>query len=57
LLFSGYLPAYVYRAGGLDGRFSLRELRERGRISERARQSGPGDDFPAYIRQCVPKLD
>jgi Domain of unknown function (DUF4105) len=56
LLFTGYLPAYVYRAGGLDGRYSLRELRERGRISERARRVGRGDDFSACIRQGIPEL-
>ena len=27
LLFTGYLPAYVYRVGGLDQRFTLEELR------------------------------
>jgi hypothetical protein len=57
LLFSGYLPAYVYRVGGLDRRFSLRELREGGRISQRARQAGDRADFSALIRQGIPGLD
>jgi Domain of unknown function (DUF4105) len=56
LLFSGYLPAYVYRAGGLDRRYSLKELRERGRISERARRAGGGEDFSTYIRKELPGL-
>src|ERR1700686_4969374 len=37
LIFYGYLPEYVYRVRGLDQRYSLEELRARGRISERAR--------------------
>ena len=36
VLFSGYLPEYVYSLGGLDGRYTLTELRELGRITERA---------------------
>jgi Domain of unknown function (DUF4105) len=56
LLFTGYLPAYVYRAGGLDRRYSLGELRERGRISERARRAGRGEDFSTCIRQGIPEL-
>ena len=30
VLFSGYLPEYVYSLGGLDGRYPLTELRELG---------------------------
>jgi Domain of unknown function (DUF4105) len=56
LLFTGYLPAYVYRAGGLDRRYSLRELRERGRISARARGAGRGEDFSTSIRRGIPEL-
>jgi Domain of unknown function (DUF4105) len=56
LLFTGYLPTYVYRAGGLDRRYSLGELRERGRISERARRAGRGEDFSTCIRQGIPEL-
>ncbi len=57
LLFSGYLPAYVYRVGGLDQRHSLRELRDRGAISLRARQAGDGEDFSAVIRRGIPELE
>jgi hypothetical protein len=54
LLFTGYLPAYVYSVGGLDQRFSLEELRALGRITDRARQSDRSDTFSADIRKGIP---
>jgi Domain of unknown function (DUF4105) len=57
LLFSGYLPAYVYGVGGLDQRYSLEELRERGRITERAKLSDRSETFSADIRRGVPGID
>jgi hypothetical protein len=57
LLFSGYLPAYVYGVGGLDRRYSLEELRQRGRITERAKQSDRSETFSADIRRNVPGID
>jgi len=51
LLFSGYLPEYVYRIGGLDRRHSLAELRAHGRITERAKQSDRSESFSADIRR------
>ncbi len=51
LLFSGYMPEYVYRVGGLDSRLALEELRERGYISERARQCPRPQDFSRTIRE------
>ncbi|HEY6619303.1 MAG TPA: DUF4105 domain-containing protein [Steroidobacteraceae bacterium] len=57
LLFTGYLPAYVYRVGGLDQRFTLAELRALGRITGRARQSDRSDSFSADIRKGIPALD
>jgi len=57
LLFTGYLPAYVYRVGGLDQRFTLEELRALGRITDRARQSDRSDTFSADIRKGIPTLD
>ena len=54
LLFSGYLPEYVHRVGGLDRRYSLEELRERGRITERARKSDRSESFSADIRRGIP---
>ena len=55
LLLTGYLPQYVYRVGGLDPRYTLEELRNRGRITERAR-SADGAGFSADIRRGVPEL-
>jgi hypothetical protein len=54
LLFSGYLPEYVYRVGGLDRRYSLEELRERGHISGRAELSDRSENFSADIRRGIP---
>jgi hypothetical protein len=53
LILSGYLPEYVYRVGGLDRRYSLQELRARGRITERARKADRSDSFSADIRQGI----
>jgi hypothetical protein len=57
LLFTGYLPAYVYRVGGLDQRYSLEELRALGRITDRAKQSDRSDTFSADIRRGIPAID
>jgi hypothetical protein len=57
LLLSGYLPAYVYKVGGLDARYSLEELRTRGRITERAKESDRRDTFSADIRRGVPPVE
>jgi hypothetical protein len=54
LLLTGYLPGYVYAVGGLDRRYPLDELRARGRITERARQSDRSPTFSADIRRGVP---
>ena len=56
LLFSGYLPEYVYRVGGLDARYTLKELRAFGRITERARRTDHSSTFSADIREGVPSL-
>ncbi len=56
LLLSGYLPSYVYKIGGLDSRFSLEELRARGRITERAKKSDRRDTFSADIREGIPPV-
>src|ERR1700719_2260716 len=57
LLLTGYLPAYVYRVGGLDQRHSLAELRALGRITERAKLSDRSDTFSEDIRRGIPPLD
>jgi len=54
LLFSGYLPSYVYKVGGLDTRYTLEELRARGRITERAKAADRSPTFSADIRRGVP---
>ncbi|HEY1492423.1 MAG TPA: DUF4105 domain-containing protein, partial [Steroidobacteraceae bacterium] len=56
VLFSGYLPEYVYALGGLDTRYPLAQLRTLGRITERARQAGDGAGFSAAIRAGIPEL-
>jgi hypothetical protein len=57
LLFTGYLPAYVYRVGGLDQRFTLEELRALGRITDRAKRSDRSDSFSHDIREGIPSID
>jgi hypothetical protein len=57
LLFTGYLPAYVYQVGGLDQRFTLEELRALGRITDRARQSDRSDTFSEDIRRGIPVIE
>ncbi|WP_313053468.1 Lnb N-terminal periplasmic domain-containing protein [Pseudomonas lopnurensis] len=54
LLLTGYLPGYVQDAGGLEADLSLEQLRERGRITERALQADDSPDFSRLIRQGVP---
>jgi hypothetical protein len=56
VIFTGYLPAYVYKVGGLDRRYPLAELRERGRITERAHSSDRSSTFSADIRRGIPEL-
>jgi hypothetical protein len=56
VVFSGYLPEYVYSIGGLDVRYSLEELRTRGRITQRAQAAGESRDFSAEIRSGIPVL-
>ena len=57
VLFSGYLPEYVYSIGGLDSRYPLEELRSLGYISERAKRANGSADFSALIRQGIPPLN
>ncbi len=57
LLLTGYLPAYVYQVGGLDQRFTLKELRALGRITERAKQSANSASFSEDIRRGIPVID
>ena len=50
LLLTGYLPEYLYQVGALDRNVPIAELRQRGRITGRARSSKAGDDFSRVIR-------
>jgi hypothetical protein len=54
IVLNGHLPSLVYAHGLMDTRFTLDELRERGRINGRAKQAGLGAGFSAAIRQGVP---
>jgi hypothetical protein len=56
ILLDGYLPGYVYEVGGLDSRYTLKQLRDMGRITDRARQSGDSDSFSIDIRRGIPPI-
>ena len=57
LWYSGYMPEYMYGVGRLDRRYSLAELRDRGFVTERARQTERKPSFSVDIRQGVPGTD
>jgi hypothetical protein len=57
ILLDGYLPGYVYEVGGLDSRYTLDQLRDMGRITDRARQSGDSDSFSVDIRRGIPPIE
>jgi Domain of unknown function (DUF4105) len=57
LLLTGYLPQYVYAVGGLDTRYSLAQLRQLGRITERAKQADASALFSQDIRRGIPPLE
>ena len=50
LILTGYLPDYLYKVGVVDQSVSIDELRQRGRITERARNCATADDFSRAIR-------
>jgi hypothetical protein len=50
LLLTGYLPGYLQKIGVVDAALSTDELRRRARITHRALQSAPQDDFSNDIR-------
>ena len=50
LLLTGYLPEYLYKVGALDQSTPIEEQRQRARITDKARNSKPGDDFSRAIR-------
>jgi hypothetical protein len=56
LVFTGFLPGYVYSVGGLDQRYTLKQLRTFGKITERARQADGSASFSQDIRAGIPPL-
>ena len=56
ILLSGYLPEYVYRVHGLDQRFTLTELEQRGAISQRGLESNRSSNYSEDIRRGIPPL-
>lgn len=54
LLLTGYLPGYLYQVGALDRDVPLELLRQRGRITERARAVRPEENFSQAIRRGMP---
>lgn len=54
LLLSGRLPSYVQAVNGMASKRPLTELKQRGRISQLAREAGDSKRFSSLIRQGVP---
>lgn len=52
LLLTGYLPEYLHRVGAIDRSVPVEILRQRSRISERARATAAGADFSKAIRKA-----
>lgn len=50
LLLTGYLPEYLHEVGALEQSLSIDTLRERGRITLRARSATAAGDFSRVIR-------
>ncbi|NYE26578.1 Lnb N-terminal periplasmic domain-containing protein [Pigmentiphaga litoralis] len=57
LLLSSMLDGYVYDAGALTQGYPLETLRERGRITDRARAADADPDFSIAIRRGIPGAD
>lgn len=57
LLLSGYFADYVFDHGVLTPGYSFAQLRQAGRITQRALLSGVQDDYSKRIRQGVPGVD
>ncbi|MGE8258264.1 MAG: DUF4105 domain-containing protein [Stenotrophomonas sp.] len=54
LLLSGYLAEYAQDVGALAPGVPYAELQAKGRITDRALQMAPGDNFSAVIRRGIP---
>lgn len=55
VLVSGYVPDLAYEIGAVDTRIPLDALKERAKISEKARAIGNAPDFSARLREGIPK--
>jgi Domain of unknown function (DUF4105) len=55
VLVSGYVPDLAYEIGAVDTRISLDALKEKAKISEKARIIGDAPDFSVRIRDGVPR--
>lgn len=56
LLASGYFARYVHQHGGLAPGYDYPQLEAAGRITERARAVGEGEEFSSRIRAGVPGI-
>ena len=56
LLASGYFDDYLQQLGALPAGVAAAELKQRGRITERARADGGSAQFSQHIRQGVPGI-
>jgi Domain of unknown function (DUF4105) len=50
LLLTGYLPEYLHKIGAVDTSVSVEQLRQRGRITDRALKTTAADTFSQAIR-------
>jgi hypothetical protein len=54
VIFSGYLPEYVYDLKAMDTRMPFERLRKLSRIHDRAARADADPDFSARIREGIP---
>lgn len=57
LLVNGSLDSLLYLRGSVDTSIPFDELRRRSDITEAAKSTGAGEDFPARIREGRPRMD
>ena len=56
ILLSGYLPAYLYELGRLDGSLPFGELERLSLVNGRAHAAGRAEDFSRLIRKGLPLI-
>lgn len=54
ILVNGYMPEFLYERGTLNQDYTVEELRDLGRISDRVAASGLGEDYSRAARDGVP---